>query len=276
MKKFGFGKRSDSDDSGRSSFGKKRPDGQDNPYAQQPSNNPYAQQPADDPYANAPPPRVSPYQQARGSLPSGPRPGGLPSGPGPRSGAGGPGGAGYNTPPPPYKSTAGADTGFANEKYGAQGGYGGNRYDNSAPPNPMQRSAAPVRQGGYGGLGDVEAERDDLFGGARARVQQQQQQPQSQFGGDNRYGNSGTSTTAGGDAYGSYGEQRELTEEEREQEEVRNVKQQIMQTKQESLSSTQRSLAIMNQAIETGSGSLARLGAQGDRLYNTERNLDTA
>ncbi|KAH8891043.1 P-loop containing nucleoside triphosphate hydrolase protein [Thozetella sp. PMI_491] len=253
MKKFGFGKKKDEESQG-------------NPYAQQPAGNPYAQQPADDPYANAPP-RVSPYQQARSNLPSGPRPGGLPGGP--RAGAG------YNTPPPPYASSGPRpDGGYANEKVGATGGYGGNRYDNNAAFNANQRTTAPSRQGGYGGMGDTETQRDDLFSGAQSRYQQQQQQP-SKFGGDDRYGSSGTSATAGGD-YGGYGEQRELTEEEREEQEVDDVKNQIRQTKQESLASTQRSLAMAEQTESVATGILARLGAQGERLHNTEKNLDIA
>ncbi|KAF8246152.1 hypothetical protein K440DRAFT_510241, partial [Wilcoxina mikolae CBS 423.85] len=63
---------------------------------------------------------------------------------------------------------------------------------------------------------------------------------------------------------------------EEEEEDVESVKQQIRFTKQESVSSTRNALRIAAQAEETGRNTLARLGTQGERLYNTEKNLDVA
>merc|ERR1711881_514588 len=46
--------------------------------------------------------------------------------------------------------------------------------------------------------------------------------------------------------------------------------------KQEDVSSTRNALRIAAQAEETGRATLARLGAQGERIHNTEKNLDLA
>jgi hypothetical protein len=46
--------------------------------------------------------------------------------------------------------------------------------------------------------------------------------------------------------------------------------------KQQDVSSTRNALRLAQQAEETGRDTLARLGAQGERIHNTERNLDLA
>ena len=46
--------------------------------------------------------------------------------------------------------------------------------------------------------------------------------------------------------------------------------------KREDVSSTRNALRIAQQAEETGRATLERLGAQGERIHNTERNLDMA
>ncbi|KAF5515114.1 Protein transport protein SEC9 [Colletotrichum sp. SAR11_57] len=276
MKKFGFGKKSggdDGDDASRSAlFGSKKnkspAPGSDNPYAQAPAgNDPYAQD--NNKYAN-----MTPYQAARagntapGGVPGGL--GGLPSGP--RAGGG------YGAPPQP----AG---GYANEKYGAAGGYGGNRYDNAnqnayGANNATSGAAGGARgPGGYGGLGrtnsnDTDAQRDELFGGAQDRYQQKQQQQPGGYGQSGGYGDNGASGAGGG--YGGYGESRELTAEEQEAEEYRATKNQIKDVRNESVNTVNRALQAAMQAEETGRSTLARLGAQGERLHNTERNLDLA
>ncbi|TKW54209.1 Protein transport protein sec9 [Colletotrichum tanaceti] len=260
MKKFGFGKKSgdDGDDASRSAlFGRKSKSpapGNDNPYAQAPAgNDPYAQD--GNKFAG-----MTPYQQARAGAPGVGAPGGLPGGPRP--------GAGYGVPPP-------AAGGYGAEKYGAASGYGANRYDNNQNAyGSTQRpgAAAGARgPGGYGGLGrsnsnDTDAVRDELFSGAQDRYQQQPQ-PGS-------YGQSAVPGEDGG--YGSYGAPRELTAEEQEAEEYRATKQQINEVRGESVQTVNRALQAAMQAEETGRATLARLGAQGERLHNTEKNLDMA
>lgn len=46
--------------------------------------------------------------------------------------------------------------------------------------------------------------------------------------------------------------------------------------KQEDVSTTRNALRMAQQAEETGRATLARLGAQGERIHNTEKNLDIA
>ena len=304
MKKLGFGKKSDGDDasikssSSGSFFGRKKESSQDeNPYAQS--------SPAADPYA-AP---MTPYQQARAGLPSGPRagaPNGLPSGPR-RS----------NGPPPPYSSTPSASSGYGAEKVGAPGGYGGNRYDDNASAYSSNTSMSSRGPGGYGGLGrtdtmDGDDNRGALFGGAKDRYQPPRQGqgqaagsygqsgppiavPSSSSGGygddtnkaqlfggaSDRYAQQpkrdyGHASSSNDESYDGYGAPRELTEEEREQQEIQDIKQEIKDTRNASKQTTQRTLQMMYAAEETARGTYARLGAQADRLHNTEKNLDLA
>jgi hypothetical protein len=70
---------------------------------------------------------------------------------------------------------------------------------------------------------------------------------------------------------GAVGYYRLTTEEE---EEVAATKQQIRLMKQQDVSSSRNSLRIGSQAEETGRATLARLGAHGERISNTEKNLD--
>ncbi|KAI3529783.1 hypothetical protein CABS01_16073 [Colletotrichum abscissum] len=263
MKKFGFGKKGgdEGDDANRSAlFGRKSKSpapGNDNPYAQAPAGgDPYAQDA--NKYAG-----MTPYQRARAGVPiNGGAPGGLPGGP--RAGAG------YGAPPQP----AG---GYGNEKYGAAGGYGANRYDNNQNAyGANQRSGAnggARGPGGYGGLGrtnsdSTDAVRDELFSGAQDRYQQNK----PQAGG---YGQSTTPSGADG-GYGGYGAPRELTAEEQEEEEYRATKSQIKDIRNESLQATQRMRQNASNMEDVANATLARLAAQGERLHNTERNMDIA
>lgn len=59
-------------------------------------------------------------------------------------------------------------------------------------------------------------------------------------------------------------------------EDVQATKQQIRQLKNQDVASTRNALRIAAQAEETGRGTLARLGEQGERIHNTEKNLDLA
>ncbi|CAM1507359.1 Fc.00g070000.m01.CDS01 [Cosmosporella sp. VM-42] len=278
MKKFGFGKKGDEggDDNRRALFSRKKSSQSstsDNPYAQQGGNDPYADNAK---YAN-----MTPYQQARAGLGNGPRPGGPggPGGPGSTHSAPsndvpshhtpspGPNGGGYNAPPPP-------PSGYGADKYGSGGGYGANRYDNAAGQNRYNSPAAGSRgPGGYGGLGrpdEADDNRDALFSDAQQR-QAQKQQPASTPG---AYGQAGSGTDGG--SYGGYGEERQLTAEEQEEAEYQAIIAEKRQLQQESASSVSRSVQMARQANEVGRATLARLGAQGERLHNTEKHLDLA
>lgn len=187
--------------------------------------------------------------------------------------------SGYSSAAPSYSSqpsVAGANPYAAprsNNAYGAapsggSGGYGGY---GTAPNAPS---------GGYGGYGNpglnrndsADSGRDQLFGGASQRQQPSQQPSQGGYGqSSGGYGQQGPGQQSSG-----YGQDRHLTAEEEEEEDVEAVKQQIRFTKQESVSSTRNALRVAAQAEETGRNTLTRLGAQGERLHNTEKNLDIA
>ncbi|KAL7628587.1 Protein transport protein S9 plasma membrane t-SNARE [Parahypoxylon ruwenzoriense] len=270
MKKFGFGrKQADGDDDPNRSalFGKKGSSGPplDNPYAQtQPANDPYATD--NNKFAN-----MTPYQQVRARVPDR-SVGGLPNGPSPQNGYGAPP-LGRNdtnsssaTAPPPYPN-AQASSGYANDRYGTSSGYGTSKYSNA-----NGYGASTSRPGGYGGLGrtdsnDTDANRDALFSGAQERYNQRQTDQES-----------GAYDAPGADAdaskYGGYGEQRELTEEEREEAEVGEIKGEIKREKLATAQTAENTARIGQQTVELASQTLARLGAQAERLNNTESLID--
>lgn len=266
MKKFPFGKKqaNGDDDANRSAlFGRKGSPAppSDNPYAQpKPANDPYMND--NNKYAN-----MTPYQQARANLSDRPV-GGLPSGPSPQNGRGAPlsrNDSNYSSAsaPPPYSSGQ-ASGGYSNDRYGAPSGYGASKYNN--PNNPS------ARPGGYGGLGransnDTDANRDALFSGARERYDQRE--PGEQSG---AYGASGADS--GGSKYGGYGEQRELTEEEKEEAEVDDIKRQIKAERLATRDTAKNILRMVDDANNTATGSLVRVGAQGERLNYTESLID--
>ncbi|KNG44589.1 protein transport protein sec9 [Stemphylium lycopersici] len=247
-------KGAEADDSNRSAlFGSRK--GKESPAAQ----NPYAAPPANDPYAQPPPSYSSPgqdtsFRQDKTPAVTGP-------------------GQSYGQRPGGYGAQGGS--------YGAQSGYGNDRYGGGAPQRP----------GGYGGLGrttsddtmTTEAGRNELFGNAAQRQQAQPQQQSGGYGQSGAYGDSqggygggapgGYGSTPGG--YGTY-EDRQLTAEEQEEEDINATKQEIKFIKQQDVSSTRNALRLAEQAMETGRGTLSTMAAQGERIHNTERNLDLA
>ncbi|KAK0383118.1 hypothetical protein NLU13_9031 [Sarocladium strictum] len=275
--RFGKKKGDDGDDANRSalfsrSSKKSSSSASDNPYAQQGGGpDPYAD---DNKYAN-----MTPYQQAKAGIsnPRDPRAGGLPTGPASSQRPGG-----YGTPSPGPNGSGGSSfgappsSGYGNDRYGSGGGYGGNRYESkpNASTSQYPGPAAPTRgPGGYGGFGrqndEPDSNRDELFSGAQERVAQKQQGPPG-----GAYGAQPDAT--GGGAYGGYGEQRELTEEEQEEADYQAILAEKRQVQQESAQSVNRSVQMARQANEVGRATLARLGAQGERLQNTEKHLDMA
>lgn len=270
-------------------FGKK--DKSDGGSPAPPNDNPYARQPKEDPYANAP--SSNSYQPNRpaGGLPSGPRAGvGLPSGP--RAGGlpSGPRGNGsFNSPPPPYSgspqpgSSRGPEPqnggGYGNDRFGASGGYGGNRYDNGSAPydnkQPGQSSYnPPQRQGGYGGMGAADDDgRGALFNGYKPPTQRQT----SQNGNSWESGPDGPAQgAASGGSYGGYGETRELTEEEQQEMEVQDIKKEIIDTQKATMASGARSLALVGSGAESAMNIAQALARQREHLENAERNIDNA
>ncbi|KAK5987697.1 Protein transport protein SEC9 [Cladobotryum mycophilum] len=247
MKKFGFGKKSDDgEDANRSAlFG-----GRKKSSAAPPSDNPYANQGVSDPYADqAKYANVSPYQQSRNGPSQVPpsRPGNAYGSPSPGQPAGG---------------------------YG--GGYGSNKYDQPGPDRNSSSLAGARGPGGYGGFGRTpdapDSNRDALFAGAQERYEQKQQNataPSSSYGQPNQSG-------ASGGSYGGYGEERELTAEEQEEADVQAILAEKKQVQQDSAASVSRSVLMARQANEVGRATLERLGAQGERLHNTEKHLDLA
>ncbi|RMZ84514.1 hypothetical protein DV737_g1123, partial [Chaetothyriales sp. CBS 132003] len=204
-------------------------------------------------------PRQNPYAQASGYPPA--QGGGY----GPPSNARGPDDGDDGLPQARYGA----------EKFGNQNGYGaaqagGNPYAGRSQPS------GTMRQGGYGGLGSApgydaapDPNRDELFGGAQQRLEQRQQQAPN---GPPSY-EYNPSDEGGDRSYGAYGD-RQLTAEEEEEEDIQAAKQDIRFLKQQDVSSTRNALRIAAETEEIGRNTLARLGAQGERMHNTGRHLD--
>lgn len=76
-----------------------------------------------------------------------------------------------------------------------------------------------------------------------------------------------------GGSYGDYGTEQALDSED---EDVEAIKGQIRFTKQESVQSTRNALRLAAEAEESGRNTLGMLGAQGERIANTEQNLALA
>ena len=283
MRKFGFSKKGDDgDDANRNAlFGRKK----SSPAPQ--SDNPYAQRApqASDPYADeAKYANMTPYQKARAGVsqpgaPQGGYPGASQGGPsgGPMSRPGDPYGSSSSSPGPNgggYGAAPSPAAGYSSDRYGSGGGYGGNRYEKPGSDRYNSPATGARGPGGYGGLGraddnEPDNNRDELFSGAQERYAKQQQQPQ---------GPPPTYSQAGDDAggYEGYGEQRELTAEEQEDAEYQAILSEKRKIQQDSASSVNRSVQMARQANEVGQATLARLGAQGERLHNTEKHLNLA
>ncbi|MCJ1378181.1 Protein transport protein S9 plasma membrane t-SNARE [Xylographa soralifera] len=282
MRKFGFGKKTDNDDDANRSalFGSKSKS-----RSPAPSANPYAQPSLPpDPYTQAKekvyaPPEKTGYaiQDKSNDRYGGDNKAGMNHSNGSNNGNGNRYGAA------PAGSNGG---GYGADKYGAQGGYGADRYGTTAAA-PSQTTASRYGAGGYGGLGGVSAydnnaddNRDALFGGAKERLQQKKPS-QSSYGQPPPYEEGGQPSnypdaSSSSQPYGGYREDQQLTAEEEEEAEVSATKQQIRFLKQEDVSATRNALRIAAEAEETGRDTLARLGAQGEHIHNTEKNLDLA
>ena len=263
MKKFGFGKKdAGEDESGkRPMFKSRSKTSSSNPYAQGvAANDPYAQAKAD--IGLAPP-----IQHNGGLQP-------------PNSGSGLPSRPASGRASSSIASGGGSGVGYGDTKFGNQAGYGEGKFGNSSYGSEKPAdSSSNYNAGGYGNLGpslnddsaSIDPRRDELFGGARERMQQ----------GPNGYGqpppySTGPGANAGvNNAYGAYGD-RQLTAEEEEQEDIDVAKQEIKTMKQQDVSSTRNALQAAAQAEETGRSTLERLGAQGERMHNTNKNLDLA
>ncbi|KAI5236857.1 plasma membrane snare protein-like protein [Aureobasidium subglaciale] len=224
-----------------------------------PAANPYAVQSTPDPYGAKPSNSGAPPAYDNRSSPSAmPEKSPVPPG-------------GYGGSTPRFGGTG---------NYAQQSGYGSNPYGSEQPQSS--------RAGGYGGLGrrasqetvSTDVKKAALFGDAPQRQQQQQVQADQAAqdpSADNSYANSNMPGGYGGSSSELYGQpDRYLTAEEQEEEDVKASKDEIKFIKQQDVSSTRNARRIAEQAEATGRETLARLAGQGDRIHNTERNLDMA
>lgn len=172
----------------------------------------------------------------------------------------------------------GTGRGYRDDKYANPGGYGRAELGSDAYSDGVAGSR--YGPGGYGGLGrsnnvettSIDINREQLFGGALQGVQQREANGYEE---PPPYGTNLAQDAAEDKSYGAYGD-RQLTAEEEEEEEIAEIKRKVKQLKEEDVAATRNALRLAAQAEETGRDTLARLGAQGERLHNTNRNLDLA
>jgi hypothetical protein len=183
-------------------------------------------------------------------------------------------------------------SGYSANKYGNQGGYGSDRFGGSGAgvgsPASGSGSASRYGTGGYGGLGSTDpndpaatdAARNELFGAKKSPANPGDNAPppysqgQGNSGGNN-YG--GNNYGGGSNEYSmSTYQDRQLTAEEEEEEEINATKNEMRFIKQGDVASTRNALRAAAQAEETGRNTLARLGAQGESIHDTEKSLDMA
>ncbi|KAI7158454.1 hypothetical protein D0869_05878 [Hortaea werneckii] len=184
----------------------------------------------------------------------------------------------YEKSPAPSRGHAGTEQRYpaGSSGYGQAGGYGSNPYGSGGSSAQPSRGA-----GGYGGLGrsnsqetmGTDAGRSALLGDAAQRAQQNPS-PAPQQAADPSYSNAGGYEST--EMPGGYGGAPEMTEEEQEEQEVAAIKGETKEIKREDVQRLRNARRIAEQAEMTGRDTLARLGAQGDRIHNTERNLDMA
>jgi hypothetical protein len=100
--------------------------------------------------------------------------------------------------------------------------------------------------------------------------------PQTHYGkASPSYGYDSVNKKGSDQSYGKY-DNRPLTAEEEEEEEVMATKQEIRFLKQQDIPSTRNALRMAAQAEGTDCDMFGRLGARGERIPNSEQNLDTS
>ncbi|KAF2436681.1 hypothetical protein EJ08DRAFT_684915 [Tothia fuscella] len=154
--------------------------------------------------------------------------------------------------------------------YGGGGGSGGSRYGGEGAGGDAAANAPASGAATAGGYGAAPAEGRYGQQSAMQAGAERDAASQWQSGTGPAYGQGGNNQ-----GYGAY-EDRQLTEEEQEEQDVLAAKDEIKFIKQSDVSSTRNALRIAAMAEETGRSTLERLGAQGERIHNTERNLDLA
>jgi len=255
--KMGFFSRKKKDDGGDGGSKDSGPSSS-NPYAKQAPNNPYAQQPAaSDPYAN---PSQSSF--GRQGLPGGPRIGGPPRREDTMDS--------QSTAPPPYKPTSDAGSGYGKTSLGALGGYGGDRYNHSIhslDTKPTHTSGPPgvaaQRNGGYGGLGDPEGQKRELFSGYEVAPQRRIPEPSQQSQHVDDYS-------------GNQREEEKVSPEQQEEMEIDHLKKEIREERVATVNTGRRMLATLQGTKANALRLAERVQEQGERIDNSERNINVA
>ncbi|KAK6352235.1 Protein transport protein S9 plasma membrane t-SNARE [Orbilia blumenaviensis] len=155
------------------------------------------------------------------------------------------------------KSSSGGSNPYGGSQQSSEDSYGASMYGNNSKPSGGANPYGGNNSNPYGGG----AAQDNAYG-------------KGSYG----YGSSGYSAESGYDSKDPYstGQSKQMTAEEEEEEDADALKSQIRFTKQESVASTRNALRAAARAEEVGRDTLVKLGEQGEKLHQTELNLDMA
>ncbi|RVD88818.1 uncharacterized protein DFL_002991 [Arthrobotrys flagrans] len=189
----------------------------------------------------------------------------------------------YAAPPPAYDSGSSAPSASYDNK--SANLYGGAKesstYGNSSYGGAKESSGDSYGASVYGsntkpsgGSNPYGGNNSSPYGGASGGQDDNAYSGKGSYG----YGSGGYSAESGYNSKDPYstGQSKQMTAEEEEEEDADALKSQIRFTKQESVASTRNALRAAARAEEVGRDTLVKLGEQGEKLHQTELNLDMA
>ncbi|KAK6523508.1 Protein transport protein S9 plasma membrane t-SNARE [Arthrobotrys megalospora] len=194
-------------------------------------------------------------------------------------------------PPPAYDSGSAPSAAYDNKSANLYGGakepsgYGGNPYGGAKESSGDSYGASVYGSNSKpsGGANPYGGNNSNPYGGNNSNPYGGSGgggQDDSSYSGKGSYGygSGGYSAASGYDSKDPYstGQSKQMTAEEEEEEDADALKSQIRFTKQESVASTRNALRAAARAEEVGRDTLVRLGEQGEKLHQTELNLDMA
>ncbi|KAK6499021.1 Protein transport protein S9 plasma membrane t-SNARE [Arthrobotrys musiformis] len=182
----------------------------------------------------------------------------------------------YAAPPPAYDSGSSAPAASYDNK--SANLYGGAKEPASNPYGAKDSAADSYGASVYGAgsTNKPSGGSNPYGGGSNPYGGASNGQDDNAYSGKGSYGYGSGGYSADSTGGGSGGERRQLTAEEEDEEDADALKSQIRFTKQESVASTRNALRAAARAEEVGRDTLLKLGEQGERLHQTELNLDMA
>ncbi|KAK6339831.1 Protein transport protein S9 plasma membrane t-SNARE [Orbilia javanica] len=185
----------------------------------------------------------------------------------------------YAAPPPAYDAGSNAPAVSDNKSANLYGGAktsGSNPYGAAKESSGDSYGASVYGSGAKpsGGANPYGGNNSNPYGASSGGQDDNAYSGKGSYG----YGSSGYTAESGYDSKDPYGtgQSKQMTAEEEDEEDADALKSQIRFTKQESVASTRNALRAAARAEEVGRDTLVKLGEQGEKLHQTELNLDMA